>query len=101
MLSVLLDNAVRYSDEHGTIRFRLYKKHSKACIEVFNTCDYSVPPDVNRLFDRFYRPDDSRNSETGGNGVGLAIAKAVAEKHGGTICAICPDGKTMTIKIKL
>ena len=101
MLSVLLDNAVRYSDEHGTIRFKLYRKHSKVCIEVFNTCNYSVPPDVNRLFDRFYRPDESRNSETGGNGVGLAIAKAVAEKHGGNICAICPDGKSMTIKIKI
>ena len=99
MLSVLLDNAVRYSNDGGEIRFSVYLKKNKACIEVYNTCDYDTPPDVDRLFDRFYRPDSSRNAETGGTGVGLAIALAVAESHGGTIKAICPDGKSMTIKV--
>lgn len=99
MLSVLLDNAVRYSDEHGEIRLSVFKKINRAYIEVFNTCSYDKVPDVDRLFDRFYRPDESRNSETGGNGVGLSIAKAVAQAHGGKIEAICPSGKTMTIRI--
>lgn len=99
MLSVLLDNAVRYSDEHGEIRLSVFKKRNRAYIEVFNTCSYDKVPDVDRLFDRFYRPDESRNSETGGNGVGLSIAKAVAQAHGGKIEAICPSGKTMTIRI--
>ena len=90
MLSVLLDNAVRYSNDEGEIRFSVYTKKNKARIEVYNTCDYDTPPDVNRLFDRFYRPDGSRSSETGGTGVGLAIAQAVAESHGGTIKAISP-----------
>ena len=98
MLSVLLDNAVRYSDPKGDIRFSVYKKHSRACIEVFNTCRLDPPPDTERLFDRFYRPDSSRSSETGGTGVGLAIARAVVQAHGGTITASCPSGKTMTIK---
>jgi signal transduction histidine kinase len=101
MLSVLLDNAVRYSNDEGEIRFSVYTKKNKARIEVYNTCDYDTPPDVNRLFDRFYRPDGSRSSETGGTGVGLAIAQAVAESHGGTIKAICPDGKSMTIKVTI
>ena len=98
MLSVLLDNAIRYSDENGDIRLSVYKKKNRAVIEVFNTCELSTIPDTEKLFDRFYRPDSSRSTETGGTGVGLAIAKAAAEAHGGTISAECPSGKTMTIK---
>ncbi|MBR5765333.1 MAG: HAMP domain-containing histidine kinase, partial [Lachnospiraceae bacterium] len=59
MLSVLLDNAVRYSDDKGDIRFSVSKKKNRAYIEVFNTCDYETAPDTERLFDRFYRPDES------------------------------------------
>ncbi|SCY42937.1 Signal transduction histidine kinase [Lachnospiraceae bacterium XBB2008] len=99
MISVLLDNAIRYSDPDGEIRFGVSGKRNKAVIEVFNTCDYETPPDTERIFDRFYRPDSSRSTETGGNGVGLAIAKAVAQAHGGSITARCPSGKTMTIKV--
>ncbi|MCR5399705.1 MAG: HAMP domain-containing histidine kinase [Lachnospiraceae bacterium] len=99
MLSVLLDNAIRYSDPEGEIRFCISKKRSRISIEVFNTCNYDTPPDTDRLFDRFYRPDTSRNKSTGGTGVGLAIAKAVAQTHGGKISANCPSGKTMTIKV--
>ena len=99
MISVLLDNAIRYSDPDGEIRFSVSGKRNKAVIEVFNTCDYETPPDTERIFDRFYRPDSSRSTETGGNGVGLAIAKAVAQAHGGSIRARCPSGKTMTIKV--
>ena len=99
MLSVLLDNAIRYSDPEGNIRFSVSKKRGKTWIEVFNTCDLETPPDTERLFDRFYRPDESRSTETGGTGVGLAIGKAVAEAHGGTITASCPDGKNMIITV--
>lgn len=99
MLSVLIDNAIRYSDDEGEVRLSVYKKRGKVRIEVFNTCHFDTPPDTKRLFDRFYRPDNSRTTETGGNGIGLAIAKAVAETHGGTIEAICPSGETMTMKV--
>ena len=101
MLSVLLDNAIRYSDPQGEIRFSVVKKHGRAQIEVFNTCRMETPPDTERLFDRFYRPDTSRSTASGGTGVGLAIAKAAAEAHGGTITASCPSGKTMTITVVL
>ena len=99
MLSVLLDNALRYSDDNGEIRFSVFKKRKRINIEIFNTCYYETPPDTERLFDRFYRPDSSRSTETGGNGVGLSIAKAVVQTHGGKISASCPSGKTMTIHI--
>ena len=101
MLSVLIDNAIKYSDEGGDIRFSLRKTKGKVRIEVFNTCNYEKAPDTERLFDRFYRPDESRNASTGGNGIGLAIAKAVAEAHGGKISAKCPDGKSMTLTVEL
>ncbi|MBR4760692.1 MAG: HAMP domain-containing histidine kinase [Lachnospiraceae bacterium] len=101
MLSVLLDNAVRYSDPKGDIRFCVRKKKNKVSIEVFNTCQYETPLDTDRLFDRFYRPDESRSTKTGGNGVGLSIAKAVAVAHGGKISASCPSGKTMTIRVTI
>lgn len=101
MLSALLDNAIKYSTENGEISLSLSKKGSKALIELSNTCDYDVPPDTSKLFDRFYRPDDSRSSSTGGTGVGMAIAKSVVDAHGGKISAECPDGKKMTIHVVL
>ncbi|MCR5804376.1 MAG: HAMP domain-containing histidine kinase [Clostridia bacterium] len=100
MLSVLIENAIKYSDDNSEIRFSLNKSHGKIKIEIFNTCNYEKIPDTKRLFERFYRPDESRNSATGGNGIGLAIAKSVVEAHGGTIKAECPSGKTMTVTVE-
>lgn len=100
MFSVLIENAIKHSDDKSEIRFSLNKTHGKIKIEVFNTCNYEKIPDTKRLFERFYRPDESRNTATGGNGIGLAIAKSVVEAHGGTIKAECPSGKTMTITVE-
>lgn len=99
MLSVLIDNAIKYSDDNGDIKVSVCKTRLKNVIAVYNTCDYDVPPDTDRLFDRFYRPDESRSTSTGGNGIGMAIAKAVVEAHGGTITAHCPSGKSMDIRV--
>jgi len=92
MTSILLDNAFKYSDDGALIRLSLAKVSGKAQLQVFNTCDGSAISDVSRLFDRFYRPDSSRSSRTGGTGIGLSIAKATAEHHGGTIDAKLTDG---------
>jgi len=101
MISVLLDNAIKYTKGEGEIDYKAYKKHNRINIEISNPTNYKEPIDVMRLFDRFYRPDTSRNSSDGGSGIGLAIAKAVVEAHGGKIEAKCPDGKRMIIKIKI
>lgn len=101
MISVLLDNAVKYSDENGIIKLSAYAKKKKVIIEVFNTCKLSDFSDLDRLFDRFYRPDSSRDSATGGSGIGLSIAKATAEAHGGKISVKSEDGKSISFKIEL
>ncbi len=85
MISILLDNGVKYSDAGGRIRLDVYRRRGKVWIEVFNTCSLPDGADLNRLFDRFYRMDESRSARTGGTGIGLSMAQAIAEAYGGRI----------------
>lgn len=99
MLSVLLDNAMKYSEEKGTIRLDVCQKRGKIRIEVFNTCVLEDTGNLSRLFDRFYRPDSSRSQKTGGSGIGLSIAQAVAEAYGGKIKVSSRDGKSILFQV--
>lgn len=101
MISVLLDNAMKYSDENGTIRLDVYKVHGKTKIEVFNTCVLEETQNLSRLFDRFYRPDNSRSRKTGGSGIGLSIAQVVAEAYGGKIKVSSKDGKSIMFQVTI
>lgn len=100
LVSILLDNAVKYSAAHGVIRLHVCRSGKRAEIEVYNTLPSAGKLDCKRLFERFYRPDASRNANTGGSGVGLSIAKATAEAHGGTIRAR-QNGKEITFTVRL
>ena len=62
-------------------------------LTVANECREPIAGDVNRLFDRFYRPDASRTAATGGFGIGLSIAKSIAEAHHGTIRASVQESR--------
>ena len=84
---ILLSNALKYSNPQGTIRVILKKKNRGCELRVENTGDGIAPRDLERIFDRFYRADRSRNSETGGEGLGLAIARSITEIHHGKIRA--------------
>lgn len=97
LFSVLLDNAVKYSREGGEICFTLNKKGKKLVLTVFNTADNIDSEKAEHLFERFYRVDQSRNSDTGGHGIGLSIAKAIVEGHKGKITAEAEDGETLKI----
>ncbi len=101
LISILLDNALKYSDDKGTISLKAHPKGKGVCLEVYNTAESVDTSSLNRLFDRFYRADQSRNSETGGYGIGLSIAKAVTEAHKGKIAATSADGKSLTITVIL
>ena len=89
LINILLDNAVKYSTDNGQIKVFLSKdpKNGKAKIEVSNSSFYIAPEKLEKLFDRFYRLDDSRNRKTGGSGLGLNIAKSIVEAYGGEIKA--------------
>ena len=96
LVLLLLDNAVKYTPPNGKITLDLYIHRKSAVISVRNTARDSIKnADLERIFDRFYRTDSSRNSETGGYGIGLSIAKAITDLHGGGICASTNDGRTI------
>jgi len=98
LVSVLLENAVKYTPDGGIIRLSLTAGRGNIRLTVFNTtADKVEEDDLPRLFDRFYRSDASRNSETGGHGIGLSIAKAITEAHNGTISASTVNGYDFTI----
>ncbi len=92
LVSVLLDNSIRHSTGK-TIEVSLKSQGRAAVLHVSNEGDEIPAEKLEHLFDRFYRVDEARNSEGHHYGLGLSIAKAVAEKHGGTISVSCQEGK--------
>lgn len=101
LLSVILDNAFKYSSVGGNIDVRCEKARAQVIIEVTNTTDYISRENTKYLFERFYRTDASRSSKTGGYGLGLSIARAIVNSHGGEISATTDDEKSLKIQIKL
>ena len=99
MISNLLENALKYSDQRGLISLELKKRGRLICLDVFNTTSVITEEDLKNLFERFYRADPSRNSQTGGHGIGLSIVKAVVTAHRGEIRASSPNGRSLLISI--
>lgn len=85
LVSVLIENASKYASENGEVRIILSKNAKFVRLSVFNTCEIDPETDFRHLFDRFYRPDSSRTSKTGGHGIGLSIAKRIVTLHNGSI----------------
>ena len=100
LVSVLVDNAAKYVPDGGTVGVDLKKDSRRVHLSVFNTCELDKTADLSHLFDRFYRPDASRTSKTGGHGIGLSIAKQIALLHNGTIEAR-PSGDGIEFRVAL
>ena len=90
----LFRNAVNYSYEGTEIVCSARKGNGCILINIQNKGDQIPPEKLARMFDKFYRLDSSRQSSTGGAGLGLAIAKQIVESHDGTIEAVCNNGVT-------
>ena len=101
LVSILLDNAMKYSPENGTVELTLDQNGRNARLSVRNNTPPMEKGNADRLFERFAREDRSRSSESGGFGLGLAIARAVTEAHKGRIRAESEDGLSLTVTAEL
>ncbi len=101
LISILLDNALKYSPEGGWIVFRMEKQGKMILLQVENSTKEALPENLNRLFERFYRADPSRNSRSGGYGLGLSIAQAIVGVHKGKMTASRGKGDSLCISIFL
>ncbi|MDO4623119.1 MAG: HAMP domain-containing sensor histidine kinase [Eubacteriales bacterium] len=99
LMAIFLDNAVKYADENGRIQLTLDKQRSQLRLQIYNTTEHISRESLEHLFDRFYRTDQSRNSQTGGYGLGLSIAAAIVAAHNGKISATTDDENSLRITV--
>lgn len=101
LVSILLDNAIKYSDENGTVKISLHSHGKGKKLTVWNTTSNISIGRHDELFERFYRTDPSRNSKSGGFGIGLSVAYAIVSAHKGKITAESHDGSSILFTILL
>jgi two-component system sensor histidine kinase CiaH len=101
LTGILLDNAVKYTLAGGEIDISLSRQRDKLSLTVRNSKAFIPPDQLKRLFDRFYRLDESRGGAEGGYGLGLAIASEIARRHGGTLKAASSEelGTSFTLTL--
>lgn len=100
VVNILLDNALKYSPEQGYVYLDVQKQYRQIRLTVFNTTQQPIlKENLEHLFDRFYRADASRNSKSGGYGIGLSVAQAIVAAHNGKITASSKDQLSLEISI--
>lgn len=101
LLTILLDNAVKYSVEQVDIVLTLAKRGKEVTLCCENICEKLPDVEADRLFDRFYRSDAARTQKSGGYGIGLSVARAIVQNHKGKITAEYKDGNRIVFKVEL
>lgn len=99
LMDILLENAIKYAPEDSNIWVKLNKNRKYATLKVSNKANV-VKGDLSKVFDRFYRLDESRNSSIKGYGIGLSMAQLIAEKHKETIQAYAPEDGIFKIEMR-
>lgn len=100
VVSVLLDNAIKHSVGNSDVTLNLIKENNYINLSVVNKGEEIPKEHREKLFERFYRVDDARNSESNHYGLGLAIAKAIVDSHKGKIEVLCYNG-LVEFKVKI
>lgn len=98
---ILLDNALKYTNDKGSVNVVLKKYQNTILFSVTNTGTGIPEESMDKIFDRFYRIDKSRSKNTVGYGLGLAIAKAIVEQHKGKIAVKSIPGESTTFSVEL
>lgn len=101
VLDNIMNNAIKYSPDGGTITGRMHKTDDAVIISISDEGMGIPKADLNKIFTRFYRVDRARSRAMGGSGLGLAISKEVVEQHGGRIWAESKEGKGTTFYLSL
>ncbi|OKP93188.1 two-component sensor histidine kinase [Paenibacillus sp. P3E] len=101
VVMILLDNAVKYTNPKGSVAVTLKKQNTDVLLCVSNTGDGIAAEHLTRIFDRFYRTDNSRARKQGGYGLGLAIAKSIVDQHKGKIYAKSVAGESTSFYVQL
>ena len=99
LMDILLENAIKYAPEDSDISVKLNKNRKYATLKVSNKANVKKG-DLSKVFDRFYRLDESRNSAIKGYGIGLSMAQLIAEKHKETIRAYAPEDGIFKIEVR-
>lgn len=94
LVSILIDNAIKHSYKNSTIKVKLYKEKNNIILDVINHGDDILEEECDKIFERFYRMDKSRNRDSNRYGLGLAIAKNIVNNHDGQIKAFSKDNLT-------
>ena len=95
LIGILLDNAIKHSEENGEIKVSLYNAKNDIILEVSNKGKEIPKEEREKIFERFYRSDESRNRDENRYGLGLAIAKGIVESHDGKISTDYKNGFTV------
>ena len=101
LLYILLDNAIKYSPENGSVKLHVWKEKDNVFISVSDTGIGIDQKDLPYIFERFYRVDRARTRQNGGHGLGLSIAKWIVDLHGGQINVESKLNKGTTFIVKL
>jgi two-component system, OmpR family, phosphate regulon sensor histidine kinase PhoR len=101
LISNLVDNALRYTQNRGKVCIRLETLETRAVLQVADNGRGIPSNELTRIFERFYRVDKARARQTGGTGLGLAIVRHVVEGHGGSVDVESELGRGSTFTVNL